>query len=570
MAAAALTLVAGHAWADYGVEIDAPSSVRKLLKQNLDLARFAKRDDISEEQFGFLVTAAPQQVRELVRTAGYFSPVVSTDLQGEGDKRTVVVRVDPGPQTTVSGIDLRFTGPVGEQAPERETATRLAFSLAVGDPFSQKGWDDAKNAALKVLQAERYLGARISRSQATIDPRLHQAQLAVLFDSGPTFTLGPVHIAGVKRYPEWIIEHVNPLRVGEIYRATRVNELQRQVQNTPYYASVAVDVQRDASHPLEAPVSVRVNEYQFHSVRGGVGYSTDNGARIEGAYSYNNLFGRAWVFSAQGRLEQRSRYGSLQVSMPPDSKSYVNSALASYTSTDSEDTRIYSLRAGVQRTRTREFYDYTYSILYYQDRLEQNTGGPTVSRALVPAFAWVRRNVDDPVFPRKGNLVGVEAGFAIKGLLSDATFARVYAHGRQYFPIGREDLLLLRVELGGVFTNAPSAAVPATLLFRAGGSNSIRGYSYQSIGNNVDGSVLPTKFLVTGGAEYQHWFTHDWGAAMFYDIGTATDVWRERRFFSGVGLGARWRSPVGPVNVDIGYGLQNRGIRPYLTLGIAF
>ena len=71
-----------------------------LLKENLDLARFAKRDDVSDEQFQFLVTATPQDVRDLVATDGYFTPVVRTDVKVVDDKRTVTVSVDPGPQTT--------------------------------------------------------------------------------------------------------------------------------------------------------------------------------------------------------------------------------------------------------------------------------------------------------------------------------------------------------------------------------------------------------------------------------------------------------------------------------------
>jgi translocation and assembly module TamA len=155
-------------------------------------------------------------------------------------------------------------------------------------------------------------------------------------------------------------------------------------------------------------------------------------------------------------------------------------------------------------------------------------------------------------------------------VLTDQTFIRGYARGQQYLPIGKDDIVVIRAELGGVFTSGSSSGVPASLLFRAGGSNSVRGYGFQSIGNNVDGSILPTKYLVTGATEYQHWFSHNWGAAAFFDIGTATDTWGEKVFYPGVGLGVRWRSPVGPVNVDLAYGIRNRSVRPYLTLGIAF
>lgn len=558
------------AQADYRVDIDAPRAVRKLLRDHLDLVRFAKRADIDDQQFDFLIIAAPQQVKDLVQTEGYFSPVVSTDVTRAGKARTVRLSVELGERTTIEAVNLQFSGPVEEEAPRRIDAARAAFTLKPGDPFTQSDWDGAKAAASGALQAERYLGARVLDSQARIDARRHRATLEVAYASGPTFRLGALSVSGVNRYPGYIVEHVNPLHVGEIYSAKRVQELQRQIQNTPYYASVAIDVGNDVAKADAAPVNVKVSEFPYHSVRGGLGYSTDTGARVDGAYSYNNVFNRAWVLTTQGRLEQDSRYGSVQLAMPPDSKAYVNSALLSYGDTDVESTHIYSTRVGVQRTRTLQYYDYNYSLMYHQDRLEQNEGPGEVARALVPGFAWTRRNVDDLTFPRRGNLFGVEMGFAVRKLLADATFARFYAHGRQYFPLGKNDLVLARFEAGGVFTDAASSQIPATLRFRAGGAASIRGYSYQSIGNSVAGSVLPTKYLVTGGGEYQHWLNRDWGGAVFYDVGTAADVWRERRFYSGVGVGVRWRSPVGPVNVDLAYGLQNRSIRPYITLGIAF
>ncbi|WP_186201064.1 autotransporter assembly complex protein TamA [Burkholderia gladioli] len=558
------------AWAKYSVDIDAPRSVRKLLEQHLDVSRFATRDDISDDQFEFLITATPQQVRDLTATEGYFSPVVSTDVRNRDGKRSVTVKVDPGPQTDVAGVDLQFKGPVGTEDPKQETAARLAFSLHEGDAFTQSGWDGAKNAALKQLQSYRYLGAKIVSSQARIDPRTRTAKLAVSFDSGPTFTMGALDVSGVRRYPEKIVTNVNPLGVGEIYDVQRINELQRQLQNTPYYASVAIDVGDDTSKPEDTPVHVKVSEYPYNSVRGGVGYATDTGPHVQGSYTYLDTFGAAWPLQVSGRIDQIQQYGQVQLSMPPSPHGWTNSALASYTNTNVSDVRIYSARLGLQRTKTSQNIDYSYSIMFYQDRLDQNGAGPTTSRALVPQWSWTRRNVDDPLFPRSGNLIHAEAGFAVKGVLTDQSFIRGYARGQQYIPIGKRDLIFFRAELGGVFTSGGSAGIPASLLFRAGGSNSVRGYGYQSIGNSVDGSVLPTKYLMTGTAEYQHWFNHDWGAATFFDIGTATDAWGERVFYPGVGLGARWRSPVGPVNVDLAYGLRNRSVRPYLTLGIAF
>ncbi len=566
-----LGCAASAAHAAYKVDIEAsPRALRKLLEAHLEIARFAKRPALSDDEFEFLITATPQQVRDLVATDGYFSPVVRTDVRTVRGTKHVKVSVDPGPRTRVESVTLTFLGPVLTEDPTQQNASRFAFSLHDGDPFTQSGWDGAKNAALRALQARRYVAAKIVRSEALIDPRTHAAKLSVTFDSGPTFTLGPLQVSGTRRYPERIVQNVNPISPGEIYDVQRVAELQRQLQNTPYYASVAIDVANDPAHPLDTPVRVKVSEYPYNSVRGGVGYATDTGPQVQGNYSYLNTFGKAWPFTVGGRLDQIEQFGQIQLSMPPGQRAWTNSALASYTTTNVSDTRIYSLRTGVQTTRTSQYLDYGYSLFYYRDRLDQNATSPTIARALMPAWSWTRRNTDDPLFPRSGNVIHVEAGFAVKGVGTDQTFARAYARGQQYFPIGKQDLLLFRAEFGGVFTTGDAAGIPASLLFRAGGSNSVRGYGYQSIGNEVDGSVLPAKYLLTGAAEYQHWFTHDWGGAVFFDIGTATDTWGDKVFYPGTGIGARWRSPVGPVNIDLAYGIRDHSVRPYLTLGIAF
>ena len=195
---------------------------------------------------------------------------------------------------------------------------------------------------------------------------------------------------------------------------------------------------------------------------------------------------------------------------------------------------------------------------------------PGAHQAIVAGVAWTHRRLDNLQFPRQGHVVSVELGVAAKGLLTDQTFLRAFTRGQQYFPIARRDLVLLRAELGAIASKGGNSSIPASLLYRAGGTDSVRGYSYQSIGYDVNGTVYPTRYLATGSAEYQHWFNETWGAAAFYDVGTATDTWRDKRFFQAVGGGARWHSPVGTINADLGYGIQRRQIRPHLSLGVAF
>jgi outer membrane translocation and assembly module TamA len=143
--------------------------------------------------------------------------------------------------------------------------------------------------------------------------------------------MGKLEVSGTRRYPEQIVDNVNPISVGAIYDVQRVAELQRQLQNTPYYASVAIDVGDDPTKPLETPVRVKVSEYPYNSIRGGVGYATDTGPQVQGNYSYLDTFGKAYPFTVGGRIDQIEQFGQIQLSMPPGERAWTNSVLTSRT-----------------------------------------------------------------------------------------------------------------------------------------------------------------------------------------------------------------------------------------------
>ncbi|HJV54007.1 MAG TPA: autotransporter assembly complex family protein, partial [Noviherbaspirillum sp.] len=416
-------------------------------------------------------------------------------------------------------------------------------------------------------------------SQARIDPASGQAALAVDYDSGPPFAFGPLRITGTSRYPDSIIDNVNPLRPGEEYSADRLLELQHQIQRTPYFSNVVVDIDKTPERAAQAPVAVKVTEFPAQRVRAGAGYATDTGAHLEGRYSYYNLFDRAWVMDAQARLEQRRQFGALELAMPPAAGAWVDSGHGSTERTTLEGIDLRSKRVGLRRTHHDDQSDFAYTLDYYSDQLQQLSGAtlpadtvvePGTHTALVAGIAVTRRRVDNPLFPRRGYIASIEAGGALHDVLTDQSFFRFYGRVRQYHPVGRRDLIVLRGEMGAVIGRGGNAEIPASLLFRAGGADSVRGYSYQSIGNERNGTVYPTRYLLTGGAEYQRWFSEKWGGALFYDAGAATDRWSGKNFFHALGIGARWRSPVGPVNGDLAYGFQGGNFRPHLSLGIVF
>ncbi|CAG9177618.1 autotransporter assembly complex family protein [Cupriavidus respiraculi] len=568
-------LPAAPALATYKVRVEAPEALQDMLETHLDIARFRERADLSDDQFNFMVETVGDQVRALSATEGWFDPQTTVRVEGEGDGRIVYVSVDAGARTLIRNVDVDVTGPAATQAPEQVAAVRENWGLPPERPFRQADWDKAKDDALVALQSTSYYGATLARSQARIEPDERAADLTARYASGPAYVLGPLQVNGTRRYPEQIIRNVNPLAIGEAYHVERLLELQRAVQNQPYFSNVQVElgepVATEVPDTVIAPVNVQVREYPTHRVTSGVGYSTDTGAQVEGRYSYLNMFNRAWVFDSQARIAQSRQYLFAELAMPPDSKTYRNSVYTSYDRTiDIESTDITSWRAGLKRSRSREKYDTTLSLDYYYDHLQPFGEPEQLSRALVPAYSWTRRDVDNPVFPRRGNVINTQLGVAMKGLLTDQTFFRAYGRIRQFIPVRKRDLIVARLELGADFTTGSAEKIPASLRFRAGGTDSIRGYGFQSIGTRKGASVLPAKYLGTASLEYQYWFKPDWGAAVFWDTGTATDNLDGVKLYHGVGVGARWRSPVGPVQLDVGYGIQDRKIRPHISLGVAF
>jgi translocation and assembly module TamA len=131
----------------------------------------------------------------------------------------------------------------------------------------------------------------------------------------------------------------------------------------------------------------------------------------------------------------------------------------------------------------------------------------------------------------------------------------------------------LRGQIGDVL-GAKRDAVPGDLLFRTGGDQSVRGYAYNSLGVNVvqNGSeaVVGGTVMAVMSAELVYKITPTWGAAIFRDAGDAAESWREFKLKQGTGVGARWRSPIGAVNLDVAYGHAVNQVRLHFSVGYGF
>jgi translocation and assembly module TamA len=112
--------------------------------------------------------------------------------------------------------------------------------------------------------------------------------------------------------------------------------------------------------------------------------------------------------------------------------------------------------------------------------------------------------------------------------------------------------------------------IPSDFLFRAGGDQSVRGYAYQSLGVREGEAIVGGRWLAVASVEYVRWLTPQWGAAVFIDTGDAADTLDALEPVQGYGVGARWKSPVAPLNLDIAYGQEAEGVRLHFSVGFSF
>jgi len=588
---------AGAQGVDYRVSIDAPRQLEDLLEENLDLMRWRGNSRVDLEQLQRLVKEAPDQVRKLIATEGYYSPKVSAGLDTSGAQPVARVIVDPGAPVTVGDVDLVLQGfaPFDEGgAPFDAAALRNRWSMPVGTRFRQGDWEDAKRGLLRDVAQTRFPRARLVETSATVDPDSLRALLRVVIDSGPEMRFGELRIRGLKRYPASVITNLNKINQGDEYSEAALQALQAKVQDTGYFSSVEVSVDMRAvlaaeikdikddddadanpatpapangAGPTTLPVVIRVAENKQKNVEAGVGFSTDTGARAQLGYDDLNVFGKR--FKSDLIYEQKRQTARGEFFWPTTASGYSDSVSAGVQREDlrGEITTLASIAA--RRAWGSPLLERSLTLEALAEKREVEGIEPTYTRSIPLTYNITRRKLDSLIQPTNGYVLNAQIGGAVLPILTDEKFLRGYLRGILYKPLGEKGSLVLRGELGAV-ASKEKLGVPSTFLFRAGGDQSVRGYGYQELGVQENGATVGGKYLATASAEYQYWFKPPWGAAVFYDVGNAADSFGAINPKSGYGVGARWRSPVGPINVDLAYGHAVRKARVHFSLGFAF
>lgn len=583
--------------------IDAPEPLRALLARHLDLSRFqpvAAAERITRVELARLLAAAPQQARGLLETEGYFSAQVQPEVKG-GDgvaptstapaaeatrplELQVTLRVTPGPRTEVGTVRIEVEGPLSAavDAADADAAELLArirdgWSLGNGAAYTQSAWGAAKAAVLTRARAEGYALATLSGSVAEVDPVAHRAQLYVVLDSGPLLRFGALRFEGLQHVDPEAVHALLNFQPGERLREQQLLDFQDRLVKSGLFETVAVLYEPDPGLAEATPITIRVTEQARQQATFGVGVSDASGPRVTVEHLHQRVFGLGWQAKSRLQLGRTAQALSVDLTSHPQPGPYRNLIGASMAQTDASGLQVTSERVRLGRTQDTERVERLYFVEWQRaltrdlvtDRLTDDTTALTLN------YHWVWRELDQPILPTQGYSLSAETAVGHSFASTDRSgwFGRATGRLTTYWPLGQSWYGQARVQLGQVFAR-DATAVPFTLLFRAGGDDSVRGYAYQSLGpTDASGSATGARVMGTASVELARPFSRglpQWWWATFVDVGGAAPSWRDFSGVRGYGVGVRWRSPVGPLRIDLAYGEQVRRVRLHFSVGITF
>jgi translocation and assembly module TamA len=406
-------------------------------------------------------------------------------------------------------------------------------------------------------------------------------RLFLVADSGDLFRVGSIRIAGLERFDEGAVMPAARELIGKPATEQLMRDVQDRLLALGLFQSVVIDVDAASEEPGRAQALLALREQSLQQATFGVGYGDDTGFQVTLEHTHRRILDTRWTL-----------YNKLQVGQD---LSFWNSELVSHLQddgwrtlfatnferleSDNELRKSWYLRGGRTRDTLR-----IWRLVYaeYADARLETSAGVNDSDAVSGNYHWVWRDVDDLRTPTRGSVWSLQGalGYARGTTTSrnepqsndSSAFARAYARAQSYLPLGNNFYGSGRLELGQVFVKE-TLAVPDTLLFRAGGDDSVRGYAYRSLGPEVDGVTLSGNTLFTASLQVARPIFADQPSflwAVFVDAGNASDGWNNMRPVFGYGVGLHWRSPVGPLRIDLAYGEDVGKFRLHFSVGVVF
>jgi translocation and assembly module TamA len=577
------------------------ANVRSALSLSDELDR-----DLRARRLGHLLRVAEDETRRALEPFGYYSPTISVERSdrpapvadaqtdaaagdaddgdgsdGDADSDsadapnargnrdrvlTVIIRIDPGQPVRVRGLELGVAGPGGD---DRHVGDALAaFEPRIGAVLDHRLYETGKSRIATALAAHGYFDAALASHRVEVTRAQQAADIDLRWSSGARHMLGEARFT---QTPKAIIDprllgKLVPWSPGQPYDQAELERLRKSLVMLDYFALVDVQAAPAQATGLQVPVEVQLTPAKRSIYSLGASYGTLSGAGISAGVERRYLNARGHKALAQVDWAEKRKTATLQYRIP--AFAWLDGwYTASLQAADEQTDYVNSRRLELVGSRSGQYNDrlnLVASLHVLRERwayasLTRPTPDFRYASFVYPSLRAEYIDVDERMAPRRGGGGTLTLRGGKGGADGRATFTQLHASVQWFHGLDASSRLLARGELGHTFT-ADLLELPPSLRYYAGGDRSVRGYGWHEIGPRIATSggdyFTGAPNVVTASLEYERYFRGPWGAAVFVDTGSAFEG-RDADLHTGVGIGLRWRSPVGPVRVDIARGLDS-------------
>lgn len=542
------------------------SPANNAVKNNIE-AYIGEFENQTSDSLLRLQTSAKEQAIEASQALGYYDTQVFTRVNDNTTSPTLSVKVILGDPVYLRNVNVAI---LGEAANLKQFRKPSSPELRSGAILNHGVYDGAKSQIRAQALHYGFFFGEFTNQQLLINPEQKRADIDIQYQSGPRATLGKVTFSKENNpFDDDLLNRFVKFKPGTPYNSELVAKLNNDLQSSGYFDDVRIDaLPIDKEHP-EIPVNAQVRAAKSKALSVGIGYSTDIGPRAQLGWDrpWINSRGHKLGFNTEvsGPRQNISTWYQIPMEDPLTDNVRFTAGLQRE---DIVDTKSTLTTLGVERNKKMANGWMRTTFLRWQNE-NYKVGDDDANRMfLMPGFNFSYLRSDDSIDPSKGYRLQFGLSGAKEDFLSAADFIRYTASAKGLITVANNHRFLSRAEVGGI--DSPNYdKIPPSLRFYAGGDQSVRGYDYQTLSprdKDNDRKKVGGRYLIAGSMEYQYQFAEKWRAAAFIDKGNAGDSWA-MNLKTGVGVGIRWISPVGPIRVDVAHGVEDNSIRLHFSMG---
>jgi translocation and assembly module TamA len=552
--------------------VDGP--IKAAAEAATGIAQYASRD-VTAAQAHRLFERAPALIAAALEPYGYYNASADGELKEAPQGWVAVLHVHAGEPTTVAAFDLVLPDPARD---EKEVHKALAtFAPKKGERLDHAAYERSKVAVQSALLASGYLDASLTTHRIDVSRSDNRASISLVWNPGQRYRYATTTFSG-DQFDAGFLDRYIPWHKGDFYTQSQVLQLQQKLIDADYFAVVEVQPDLEHAHDGVVPIKVTLGPAKRNVYTAGIFIDTDIGFGVRGGLTRRWVNARGHKLKLEAQVAQRLKSAAAIYTIPlPGENNRSYNFGVNYLDENTETTLSHT--SSLVANETRQWMGFTRTLGLHLltgdftildpngNKLLDQRGTTTL---LYPELDLEKKKADDPMFVRDGYLLTLVARGS-PGLASVTSFLQARADAKWIRGIGDRQRIILRGSLGATSVE-DFDKLPPELRFFGGGDRSIRGYAFQTIGPQTPGGlVIGGEDLAVASAEYEYYFSHDWGIATFVDAGDAFTGFGNYRTHIGTGLGLRWRSPVGMVRADLGTPVHDpdgkTGIELHLVIG---